>query len=107
MTAWDVALPVTVYPFDLQFADADYRWGVYAAPRLVFQTFEDRMTGLTTKGTMAAALLGGVARWRHFAVTGELNFAHTPTTTFGNTTFPGGWLLLPMVSVRGIVPLGD
>ena len=107
LTAWDVALPLTIYPVGLQFADADYRWGVYAAPRLVFQTFEDRLAGEATKGTVAAALLGAVARWRRVAVTGELNFARTPTMSFGGTTFQSGWLLLPMVSVRGMIPFED
>ena len=105
LTALDVALPLEVYPVGSAFVD--YRWSVYAAPRLVFQTFEDRRTRETTKGTMAAALLGVAARWRYFAVMGEMNLARTPTMSFGNATFPSGWLLLPMGSVRGIIPLGD
>ena len=105
LTAWDIALPLTFYPVSAHFVD--YRWGVYAGPRLVFQTFEDRRTRQTTKGTLAAALLGGVARWRHVAVTGEMNLARTPSMSFGNTTFQGGWILLPMASVTGIIPIGD
>ena len=105
LAAWDIALPLEIYPAGEQFVD--YRWGVYAAPRLVFQTFEDRMTSETTKGTLAAALLGVAARWRYIAVTGELNFARTPTMSFGSTTSQRGWLLLPMASVRGMIPIGD
>ena len=105
LTAWDIALPLEIYPGGAQFVD--HRWGVYAAPRLVFQTFEDRMTSETTKGTLAAALLGVAARWRHVAVTGEMNIAHTPSMSFGSTTFQGGWILLPMASVSGILPIGD
>ncbi len=86
---------------------ADDRWGVYAAPRLVFQTFEDRLASETTKGTLASALMGVAARWRNVAVTGELNFARTPNMGFGNTTFQSGWILLPMLSVSGILPIGD
>jgi hypothetical protein len=107
MTAWDVALPMTFYPVGSQFAGADYRWGVYVAPRLVFQSFEDRLTRETTSGTLAAGLLGVVARWRHVTLTGELNFAHAPSMTFGNTTSQGGWGLLPMASVSVILPIGN
>ena len=93
LTALDVALPLTVYPWGEQFVDR--RWGIYAAPRLVFQSFEDRLAGETTDGTLAAALLGVVARWRHFALTGELNLARTPSLSFGSTTSQSEWLLLP------------
>ena len=65
------------------------------------------MTLTTSSGTLAAALLGVVARWRHVAVTGEMNLAHTPSMRFGNTTFQGRWILLPMASVSGILPIGD
>ena len=75
LTAWDVALPLTFYPAGLQFAGAENRWGVYEAPRLVFQTFEDLVAGETTKGTLAAGLLGLVARWKYISVRGEVNFA--------------------------------
>ncbi len=102
MTAWDFALPVTFYPFGEQFVDQ--RWGVYAAPRLVFQTFEDRLAIRTTKGTLAGGLLGVVARWRYFALTGELNFVRTPDM---GGAFESGWLVLPMLSARGMIPIGD
>ena len=105
LTAWDIAFPVEIYPWGEQFIDR--RWGLYAAPRLVFQSFEDRLASETTKGTLAAALLGVAARWRYVAVTGELNFARTPSMSFGGTTSQGGWLLLPMLSVRGMLPIGD
>ena len=105
LSAWDITLPLEIYPWGEQFVDR--RWGLYAAPRLVFQTFEDRLASETTKGTLAAALLGVAARWRYVAVTGELNFARTPTMSAGSTTFQGGWLLLPMLSVRGMLPIGD
>ena len=105
MSAWDIALPVTVYPASGQLTD--YRWGVYAAPRLIFQTFDDRMTRETTKGTMAAVLLGLSARWRYLAMTGEMNFSHAPNMTFGGTTLPGRWIVLPMARVSAIFPIGD
>ncbi len=103
LTAWDLALPMTFYTSGAQFVD--HRWSVYAAPRLIFQRFEDRMTSEVTKGTLAAALVGVRARWRRVAVTGEMNLAHTPGLNFGNTTFQGGWILLPMASVSVILPL--
>ena len=105
LTAWDVALPLAFYPVSGQFLD--HRWSVYAAPRLVFQAFEDRMTRETTTGTLASTLLGVTARWRLVALTGELNSAHTPSMTFGNTTLEGGWILLPTASVSLILPTGD
>ena len=107
LTAWDVALPLTFYPAGLQFAGAENRWGVYGAPRLVFQTFEDLVAGETTKGTLAAGLLGLVARWEYISVRGEVNFAHTPSMTFGGTTSQGGWIVLPMASLSLMLPIGD
>ena len=103
LTAWDIALPLTYYPAGDQFID--HRWGVYVAPRLVFQNFEDRLAGEAINGTLAAALLGVVARWRHVALTGEMNIARTPGISFGNTPSPGGWILLPMASVSVILPV--
>ena len=107
LNAWDVALPVTIYPDALQFAGPENRWGVYAAPRLIFQTFEDRVARETTKGTAAAGLLGAVARWKYVAVRGELNVAHTASLSLGNTTTQGGWILLPLISLSVILPIGD
>ena len=105
LSAWDVALPVTFYPVGDQ--PADRRWGVYAAPRLIFQTFEDRLTSQAEKGTLVAALLGVAARWQYVAVTGELNLAHAPSMSFANTTFQGGWILLPMAGASVILPIGN
>jgi len=105
LTAWDVALPVEFYPGGDGFVD--YRWGVYAGPRLVSQRFEDRLSGVTSEGTLAAALLGVAGRWRHFSAAGELNVAHATPMSVGGASASGGWLLLPMIGVRLILPLGD
>jgi hypothetical protein len=105
LTAWDIALPLEFYPKGRTFAD--YRLGLYIAPRLVAQRFEDRLTRESTKGRMVAALAGVAARWRYVALTGELNFARTPTMEFRDVTFPGGWILLPMGGIRGMIPIGD
>ena len=104
LTAWDVAFPVEFYPGGDRFVD--YRWGVYAGPRLVSQTFEDRLSGVTTQGTLAAVLLGVVGRWRHFSASGEINLAHATPMSLGGTSAQGGWLVLPMVGIRGILPIG-
>jgi len=105
LTAWDLALPVEFYPAGDGFVD--YRWGLYAGPRLVSQSFHDRLTGVTTEGTLAAALLGVVGRWRYFAATGELNVAHATPMTPGGTNGPSDWILLPMGSVRLTIPIGN
>lgn len=103
-SAWDVAVPVEYYPL-LSEGVVDRRWSVYAAPRLIIQTFDDRLADVTDKGTLAAGLLGTAARWRHFSVAGELNIAHT--TPLGAPTGVGGdWLVLPAISFRGMIPLG-
>ena len=103
--AWDVALPLEFYPLGRQ--SPDHRLGVYAAPRFVFQALDDRLRGVSTNGTMAGGLLGLTARWRHVALSGELNLAKTPTMSYVGTTFPGGWLALPMAGVSVIIPLGN
>lgn len=103
LLAWDVALPLEFYPLGGQ--SPDHRLGLYAAPRFVFQTLDDRLRGVSTKGTMAGGLLGLAARWRYVALSGELNLAKTPTMSYVGTTFPGGWLVLPMAGISVILPL--
>ena len=105
LLAWDVALPLEFYPLGGPFPDR--RLGLYVAPRFVFQTLEDRARRVTTKGTMAGGLLGLAARWRHVALSGELNFARTPTMSYVGTIFPAGWLVLPMLGISVILPLGN
>ena len=105
LLAWDVALPLEFHP--LGGPSPDHRLGLYVAPRFVFQTLEDRARRVTAKGTMAGGLLGLAARWRYVALSGELNFAKTPTMSYVGTTFPGGWLALPMAGVSVIIPLGN
>ena len=105
LLAWELALPLEFYPLGESFPD--HRFGLYVAPRLVFQTLDDRLRGVSTKGTMVGGLLGLTARWRHVALSGELNVAKTPTMSYVGTTFPGGWLALPIAGVSVIIPLGN
>jgi hypothetical protein len=105
LRAWDIALPLEFYPLGGSFPD--HRLGLYVAPRFVFQTLDDRLRGVSTTGTMAGGLLGLTARWRYVALSGELNIAKTPTMSYVGTTFPGGWLALPMAGVSVIIPLGN
>lgn len=103
LSAWDVALPVEYYPVGDRLVD--YRWGIYAGPRLVSQKFEDRLLDVTTTGSMVAALVGTTFRWRHLAIAGEVNIAHTTPMIPGQTDAQGDWILLPMLGLRGIIPL--
>jgi hypothetical protein len=105
LSAVDLAVPVEFYPVGGPLVD--YRFGIFAAPRLTFQSFEDRLARETTTGTMVSGVVGLVGRWRYFAVSGELNFARTPTMTFGDATFDSGFHMLPVMGVRGIIPIGD
>jgi hypothetical protein len=98
----DLAVPVEFYPIGGPLVD--YRFGIFAAPRLTFQSFEDRLARETTTGTMVSGVVGLVGRWRYFAVSGELNFARTPTMTFADATFESGVHMLPVMGVRGIIP---
>lgn len=104
LSAVDIAFPVEFYPVGGPLVD--YRFGIFAAPRLTFQTFEDRLARETTRGTMVTGVVGVVGRWRYFAVSGELNFARTPTMTFNDVTFESGLIMLPVLGVRGIIPIG-
>lgn len=104
LSAVDVAVPVEYYPIDGVLAD--YRFGIFAAPRLTYQSFTDRHANETTTGTIVSAVAGLVGRWRYFALSGELNFSRTPTMTFADATFDSGFLLLPVMEVRAIIPIG-
>ncbi len=106
LSAWDLALPVE---YDLVAHDGSARsggWSVYAAPRLVFQSFDDRLAGVTDSGTLAAGLFGLAGRWRHFAIAGELNIAHTSRLGSPAGVDAGDWLLLPAMSLTGMIPIG-
>jgi len=103
LSALDLAFPVEFYRAGGLFTD--HRLGLYAAPRVVFERFRDQLTGELTKGTLAGGLVGVAARWSWFAAMGELNFARAPTMEFRSVTFEGGWHLLPMLSVRGLIPI--
>lgn len=105
LSAVDLAVPVEFYPVGGPLVA--YRFGIFMAPRLTFQRFEDRLARETTTGTMVSAVVGLVGRWRYFAVSGELNFARTPTLTFDDATFESGVHMLPVMGLRGIVPIGD
>lgn len=105
LSAVDLALPVEYYPIGGPLVD--YRFGIFAAPRLTFQRFEDRLARETTTGTMVTGVVGLVGRWRYFSVSGELNLARTPTMTFDDATFASGVHLLPVMGVRGVIPIGE
>jgi len=105
LTALDVAIPVELYP--LGGTLPDHRLGVYVAPRFAFQNFEDLHAQEATQGTVRAAVVGIIRRWRHLSLSGELNFANTPEMTLGDTTFPGGTHVLPVLGVRGMIPFGN
>lgn len=103
MTAWDVAIPVEFYPGGRGFVD--YRWSLYAGPRLVSQSFEDRLAGAESTGSLVALLIGGAARWRHFSLAGEVNFARTTPMIPGVPSADAGWIVLPVLGLRAMLPI--
>jgi len=103
--AVDIAVPFELYPLAGPLPDT--RLGVYAAPRLIFQSFRDRRAGESSKGTVKAAVVGVTGRWRYFSLSGELNFARTPEMRFAGTTVEPGTQVLPFLGVRGIIPIGN
>lgn len=105
LSAVDLAVPVEYYPIGGPLVD--YRFGIFAAPRLTFQSFEDRLARETTRGTMVTGLVGLVGRWRYFCVSGELNLSRTPTMTFDDATFASGLHVLPVMGVRAVIPIGE
>jgi hypothetical protein len=105
LSALDLAVPVELYP--LSGPLVDYRFSIFAGPRMVIQTFEDRDARTTTRGVMLGVVGGLVGRWRHFALSGELNLVKTPEMTFGGERLGGGVHVLPMLGVRGIIPIGS
>jgi hypothetical protein len=104
LTAFDLALPVEFYP---SAADSvDHQVGLYAAPRLVFERFRDRLTREDITGTVRAAALGLVGRWDHFTLTAELNVVHTPAMAVAETTIEPTTYLFPSMRVLGNIPFG-
>ncbi len=96
--ALDLAIPFALYPLSRD--GPDHRLSLYAGPRLVLQSFRDQFTQVTATGTAAGALAGVAARWRGLRFAGELTVARTPSLSDDTTSFDGGWIALPMASVR-------
>lgn len=103
LTIFDLAVPVEFYPWG-EAGSPDSRWGLYAAPRVVFQTLDDRLEQQSTDGSLIAGVLGVAGRWRFFAVTGELNLARAADMGIA-TTSGDDWHLLPVAGVRVILPM--
>jgi len=86
LSALNFALPVEFHaltsgPF------MDQRLTVYAAPRLVLQSFKDRLNRRRdiTGGTLAGAVAGVAARLRYFATIAEMDLRpHSDDGVFGN-----------------------
>lgn len=100
---WDMAVPVEFYLRGDSVPDT--RWGIYAGPRLAYQMFDDGRTGRTSRGALTGGFAGLAARLRFFAVSGELNLARTADMGFGTDPTGSEWLLLPMASVRVLLPM--
>jgi hypothetical protein len=101
LRAWDVAVPVELYPSGA--GPGDYRWGLYAGPRLLVQSFEDLRRGEGGQnGTVYGLLFGSAIRLRYVALTLEANLARTASMLAGTSS---RWVLLPMFSGRAIIPL--
>lgn len=103
LTAWDIALPVELGR--LPWAFQQDRLRVYAAPRVVLQDFQDRQTPVSRQGAMMGGLAGVSGRWRHVAVAGELNVLHRPSMDYPGVRSGSGWIVLPMGSLRFILPI--
>lgn len=104
MSGWDVALPVTLYPLSHD-NSPDGRLGVYVAPRLVFESFEDRLATETSEGTMTGGSVGLRGRWKWVSLTGELTVVSTPDMSLGAQSFPSGLIVLPAMSASLMLPV--
>lgn len=105
LRAWDIAVPVEFYHFSGDSLPSRFR--IYAAPRVVLQSFQDRQTQASTNGTMFGGLGGISGRWRFVAVAGELNLLHRPAMESPGVTSTSGWIVLPMGSLRLVLPIGE
>jgi hypothetical protein len=80
---------------------------VYGGPRAVLQDIRDRGTGDWDRGALKSILLGVKARIKNLSLIGELNLAWTPAMELGGIRSEPGFLLLPMLGVRVLVPAGE
>lgn len=104
LTAWDIAFPLELnrLPGGL----GGDRLGVYAAPRIVLETFQERRGPASQSGTLVGGLAGISGRWRYVALAGEVNVLHRPVMDYPGVVSSSGWILLPMGSIRLILPIG-
>lgn len=79
---------------------------VYAGPRAVVQMIEDGNTRESDRGTLLGLLLGLKARYSFLSVVGEVNLARTPDMTLGGIRSDPGFILLPMLGLRILIPWG-
>lgn len=80
---------------------------LYAGPRTVLQNLRDGATREWDRGAMMAILLGAKARLGSVSFIGELNFAWTPAMELGGIRSDPGFIVLPMVGIRVLVPAGE
>lgn len=103
VAAFDAAFPLEIYPRSGPLPD--HRLGLYAAPRIVVESFENRTAGLEGSGTLLAAVVGVAFRTRYVGLALEANVARTPGMRLGAWSVGPGWIFLPMAALQGTVPL--
>ena len=105
----DLALPMEFewYPSPVGTRDSEVKeLSLFAGPRAVFQTIDDNRNRESESGTLLAILLGVKGRLGYLSLTGELNLAWTPDMTLGGIRSEPGFIVLPMLGAKVLIPLG-
>ena len=72
----------------------------YAGPRIVFETYEDRLDPRETLEATHAGLLAGVhGRTGRFHVFGELNLLHSPGRSVRGQPYESRWMVIPSLGL--------
>ena len=79
---------------------------VFAGPRIIHQSLDDKQTGESESGTLWGINFGLRSRLSYIGLIGELNFAWTPGMTLGGIRSERDFIVLPMAGVQVLIPFG-
>lgn len=96
---WELAVPTE---FLLSALHETTQVSVYSGPRIMYEDYSDALVPADDLSDVIPAILTGIHfRYHSVHLFGEGNLVFRPETTYCDTTFDGGTILLPIAGIIG------